>query len=172
MQQVKWFERKFDFDFQQNIFPSIIERLRGTPILLNHKVAQTPTPIFTQRDMDKWSMQEHLGHLLLLEPLWQGRLQDVLNGEEYLREADLSNTATQEANFNQQITEKILEEFVQLRSQTISQLEQVTEAQIYHTALHPRLMQPMRIMDLFLFVAEHDDHHLAAMSNLSIALGF
>jgi hypothetical protein len=32
MQQTKWFERKFNFDTEQNIFPSIIERLLGTPV--------------------------------------------------------------------------------------------------------------------------------------------
>ena len=40
------------------------------------------------------------------------------------------------------------------------------EIQIYQTALHPRLKQPMRLMDLFLFVADHDDHHLAKISAL------
>lgn len=37
MQQTKWFERKFDFSSQQNIFPSIIERLTGTPGRLDEK---------------------------------------------------------------------------------------------------------------------------------------
>ncbi len=27
------------------------------------------------------------------------------------------------------------------------------------SARHPRLMQPMRMIDLLYFVAEHDDHH-------------
>jgi len=31
MDQIKWFERKFDFSNDQNILPSIIERLSGTP---------------------------------------------------------------------------------------------------------------------------------------------
>ncbi len=34
MQQTKWITRKFTFDHQENIFPSIIERLEGTPIRL------------------------------------------------------------------------------------------------------------------------------------------
>ena len=33
-----------------------------------------------------------------------------------------------------------------------------------HTARHPRLDQPMTIVDLCLFVAEHDGHHLASMT--------
>ena len=32
MDQVKWFERNFDFNITENIFPSILERLEGTPL--------------------------------------------------------------------------------------------------------------------------------------------
>jgi|GEM_PF-4393916 len=35
-----------------------------------------------------------------------------------------------------------------------------------HTALHPRLKTPMRIVDLAYFVAEHDDHHLSRIREL------
>ncbi len=31
-------------------------------------------------------------------------------------------------------------------------------------ARHPRLDRPMRIVDLMLFIAEHDDHHLATIT--------
>jgi hypothetical protein len=34
------------------------------------------------------------------------------------------------------------------------------------TAHHPRLEQPMTVVDLCFFVAEHDDHHLAAITSL------
>jgi len=37
MSQVKWFDRQFDFSTTQNIFPSILERLRGTPVRLEEK---------------------------------------------------------------------------------------------------------------------------------------
>ena len=45
-------------------------------------------------------------------------------------------------------------------------LEQLTEEQIFLSALHPRLKTPMRTIDLFLFVADHDDHHLARITEL------
>ena len=40
------------------------------------------------------------------------------------------------------------------------------EQGVYKTALDPRLKKPMRTMDLFLFVAEHDDHHLARITKI------
>ena len=46
-------------------------------------------------------------------------------------------------------------------------LEPLDEQQLIKSALHPRLKTPMRISDLFLFVAEHDDHHLAAVTALA-----
>jgi len=33
-------------------------------------------------------------------------------------------------------------------------------------SVHPRLQQPMRLVDSLYFVAEHDDHHIAKISGL------
>lgn len=115
----------------------------------------------------KWSIKENIGHLLDLEPLWQGRFDDVLNKKEFLREADLENKKTDRALHNQVELAELLSNFKKTRLQTIDKLNALTEKSIYQTALHPRLLQPMRIMDLFLFVAEHDDHHLAQINNLT-----
>jgi|SRR5271169_3406603 len=43
----------------------------------------------------------------------------------------------------------------------LRKLEVLTEDEVARTALHPRLQQPMRLLDWAYFVAEHDDHHLA-----------
>ena len=167
MKQIKWFDRKFDFSFEQNIFPSIIERLQGTPILLNHKINQIATEYLTVKPEGKWSIQENIGHLIDLEPLWHGRLEDILNGTEYMRPADLENQKTNSANHNEKEIEELLNEFVNLRQRTLNSLIMLNEKEVYKYALHPRLKTPMRTMDLFLFVAEHDDHHLARISELN-----
>ena len=57
MEQVKWFDRKFEFSFEQNIFPSIIERLEGTPLRLKHKISQIPIEQLTAKIEEKWSIQ-------------------------------------------------------------------------------------------------------------------
>jgi len=46
-------------------------------------------------------------------------------------------------------------------------LENIPEELIFRFSLHPRLKTPMRTMDLFLFVADHDDHHLARITELA-----
>lgn len=166
MEQVKWFERKFDFNYSQNIFPAIIERLAGTPIRLQAKVLELEKAVLEAKPDGKWSIKEHVGHLLDLEPLWQGRLDDILHQEKYLRPADLSNSQTDEALHNSHSIADLVDRFAQARITTIAALKSLQDTDVFRSALHPRLHQPMRTMDLFLFVAEHDDHHLVGMTEL------
>ena len=77
MEQVKWFDRNFNFEFSQNIFPSILERLSGTPLRLEEKFKSIPPGILTRSINNTWSIKENAGHLTDLEPLWQGRLRTL-----------------------------------------------------------------------------------------------
>ena len=45
-------------------------------------------------------------------------------------------------------------------------LERLPGEAIARSAHHPRLNQPMRILDLIVFAAEHDDHHLARITEI------
>jgi len=166
MQQIKWFEQKFDFSFQQNIFPSIIERLDGTFIRLKAKVEQVPSELLEIKPYKKWSIKENIGHLIDLEPLWQGRLEDIMKNKEYLRSTDLENKKTDISQHNNLNIKDLLLQFQELRKITLDKLTELTEQEVYKTALHPRLKKPMRTMDLFLFVAKHDDHHLISITNI------
>lgn len=166
MKQEKWFDRSFNFENNQNIFPSILERLLGTPIRLDEKVIGISENILTISIENTWTIKENIGHLIDLEPLWQGRLDDIINGQIELRQADLQNTKTDIANHNDTSLQGLLSEFRKIREQTIKTLQSIKEETVFKSALHPRLKTPMRTMDLFLFVSEHDDHHLARISEL------
>ncbi|HZX57555.1 MAG TPA: DinB family protein [Mucilaginibacter sp.] len=166
MRSTKWFERKFNFDTEQNILPSIIERLSGTPVRLDEKMKPVPEDILETKLDNTWSIKENIGHLTDLEPLWQGRLEDIMNGEKELRPTDLLNRKTDEANHNAKSLGELLTTFRRVRLQTVSMIENIDEEIIFRSALHPRLKIPMRTMDSFLFVAEHDDHHLARITEL------
>ena len=167
MQQIKWFERKFNFDSEQNIFPSIIERLTDAPLRLEHKLRSINPSILKEKVNNTWSIQENAGHLSDLEPLWQGRFEDIKNGELELRPTDLQNTNTDLANHNNKTVEELLRNFRRVRQQTVRMLENIDEELIFRSGLHPRLKTPMRTTDLFLFVAEHDDHHLARITEIT-----
>ncbi len=166
MKQVKWFSRNFNFTSDQNTFPAIIERLAGTSARLEEKFKSMPPEILSVRVDNTWTIKENVGHLIDLEPLWQGRFDDIIRGKSELRPTDLQNTKTSLANHDAVPTEEILNRFRQIRVQTLSLLETLNEKQVFMAALHPRLKTPMRTIDLFLFVAEHDDHHLARMTEL------
>ncbi|HZE85177.1 MAG TPA: DinB family protein, partial [Puia sp.] len=167
MEQVKWFDRKFDFTTTGNIFPMILGRLRAAPARYEEKFGVLPPYLLTTRVDNTWSIKENLGHLSDLEPLWQKRLDDIVTGEPELSPTDLLNKKTDLANHNDATTEDLLQRFRQLRTKTIILLEQIDEPTIFKSSLHPRLKTPMRTMDLFLFVAEHDDHHLARITELA-----
>jgi uncharacterized damage-inducible protein DinB len=164
---VTWFERKFDYSTTQNIMPSIIERLDGTSVRVRQKIERTDPSIVTLQTDGKWSVLEQIGHLGDLEPLWSGRLDDILNGENIMRAADLENSLTNDANHNSRSWQDLFERFESLRNITIHRLQNLKEEDTFKTSLHPRLKTPMRAQDLFTFVAEHDDHHLATMTALA-----
>lgn len=161
MESVKWFDRKFDFDYTENIFPAILQRLRNTPDKLFQKVKEIPPELLSIRIDNHWSIKENIGHLTDLEPLGLLRVEDILQGREEMRPADLSNTKTEQAGHNSRSSEHLLEQFAASRNQTLLRLENLETQDLFRASRHPRLQTPMRIMDLFLFVAEHDDHHIA-----------
>ncbi len=164
--QAKWIERKFNFDFPVGVFPCILERLRGTPARLEELVKSLPANILTTRIDNKWSIQEHVGHLFDLDDLHDGRIDDFLSGAKVLRAADVENKKTNEANHNAHAIENLLNRFRAGRQGFVGRPEQLNEQQIALVAQHPRLQQPMRVVDMAYFVAEHDDHHLARITEL------
>lgn len=163
---IKWFDRQFDFDLSVTLFPNLVVRLSGTPARAEEMVRSMPAEILTLREGENWSIQENLGHLLDLEPLWLGRVEDILSGKARLREADLTNRKTHEAGHNEEPVEEILRRFRKAREHLVRRVEGLDKEVLGMTALHPRLEQPMHVVDLVYFVAEHDDHHLAQVMRL------
>lgn len=163
----RWVDRKFDFRLPEALFPVVVERLRGTPSRIEDKVRSLPPEILTRRDGDAWSIQEHIGHLLDLDELHAGRLDDFLAGAETLRPADMTNRQTWEARHNERPVEELLRELRRERLAFVARLDAWDPELISLTALHPRLQQPMRVLDMALFTAEHDDHHLTRMTELA-----
>jgi uncharacterized damage-inducible protein DinB len=160
-----WFERKFDFSFPVELYPNVCVRLRGTPARLEEFLRACPPQSLTKKPDDKWSIQEHAGHLLDLEPLWAARVEDFIAGRSALTVADLSNRGTTDANHNARPLDRILRDFREARMRLLDRAEHA-DMTLGRAILHPRLKQPMRLIDHLYFVAEHDDHHLARIWEL------
>jgi uncharacterized damage-inducible protein DinB len=165
--RMKWVERAFTFDLPLGLYASVVERVRGTPARLEDLFRTLPHEVLTRRDGDRWSMQEHAGHLLDLEELGLGRLDDFEAGLDALRAADMSNRKTYEAAHNSRPAADLLREFRSERERFVRRLDAYDERTAGRSATHPRLQKPMRVIDLAYFIAEHDDHHLASISELA-----
>jgi len=163
---IAWFERKFSFDLPLWMYPNVTERLRGTPARLVDRLGALPAEILTRCDGESWSIQEHAGHLLDLGALDLARLDDYVQGHKSLRPADLKNRKTYEANHNARLIADILSSFREERAEFVRRLEEFDEEFIQRRALHPRLKTEMRVLDFAWFIAEHDDHHLARITEL------
>ncbi|MEO8635744.1 MAG: DinB family protein [Gemmatimonadales bacterium] len=159
-----WFERRFSFDYPVSASAGVVERLRGTPARLVERLKGLAPAQLTQRRGDQWSIQENVGHLWDLEPLWLARIEDIAVGRLTLQEADLENRRTWEAHHNDRLLSDLLTGFETARRLLVRQLDDADDADWLRSARHPRLQVSMRLVDLAIFVAEHDDHHLATIT--------
>jgi hypothetical protein len=167
MNQIKWTERTFSFDFPAGLYPELIERLRGTPARVRDRLDGTALPRLNQRRNNAWSILENIGHLADLdEGLFVVRLEEFQRGVEALQPADMTNRMTETANHNAKSLAVILEEFGRTRSNLVGRLEACDPALFGRSAFHPRLKVQMRLADMMFFQAEHDDHHLATISEI------
>jgi len=166
MERTEWIKRQFSFELPLGMYPNVVERVRGTPARLEDLTRSLTREVLTGRDGDKWSIQEQAGHLLDLEQVGMSRLDDFEAGRETLLAADMQNRKTHEANHNANTVENILVAFRKERTEFVRRLDSYDEAFVQRTALHPRLNVRIRVIDLVFFIAEHDDHHLARISEL------
>ena len=162
----RWFERRFTFDLPDEVCANVVERVRGTPARLEERVRGVPTDVLTHRAEDTWSIQENVGHLLDLEPLWITRVDELSAGQPVFSAADPENRKTHQANHNALPIASLLEAFRAERRKLVVLLDQADDTLRTRAAWHPRLKTPMRLIDLAVFVAEHDDHHLARIGEL------
>jgi len=166
IEKTLWTTRVFNFDFPVGLFPNLMERVKGTPVRVEALVKEVGEDTLSLKRDGKWSIKEHIGHLVDLEELHSGRIDDFENGVETLRPADMSNQKTEDANHNQKSIELLLNDLKSHRADFVKKIENFDERFLEKSALHPRLQVPMRVVDNIFFVAEHDDHHLASISKI------
>ncbi len=105
--------------------------------------------------------------MLDLESLVMQRIDEYVARAPALHAADMSNRKTYEANHNDVPVEPILLAFRDRRMDVVKRLDGFESEMFARTALHPRLNVPMRLVDMILFQAEHDDYRLARISELA-----
>jgi uncharacterized damage-inducible protein DinB len=167
MTRIRWLERRFDFSFPVEIYPELIERLRGTPCRVAERLSPIPAEQRVRRVAGAWSIQEHAGHLADLDiSLFLPRLEEYEVGVATLRAADPANRQTEDAKHNQRSLEDVLRALRAGREAVIRRLEALDPEVFAREAMHPRLRSTMRLVDMLFFHAEHDDYHLASMTEI------
>jgi uncharacterized damage-inducible protein DinB len=162
-----WIERKFDSELPTWMIPHILERLEGTPARVESKLKKYRS-IATIRSPDgKWSIQEHAGHLADSDILSLKRFKEFAAGLNELTAADMTGRKTRETLYNQRAIDDILENLSRARKEILDLIVRQDESYFTRRALHPRLQRMMTPVDLMNFFAEHDDYHLAKMTELA-----
>lgn len=156
-----WTSRSFPHQLTADLFPAVLERLRGTPARLSELTTAAPTSWRTVKPDGRWSLQEHVGHLLDLETLGEQRLDDFQTHAATLTPADMTNRRTEEARHNDADLGDLLQRFRVAREHLVARLASLTPDILIHYARHPRLERHMNVVEWMFFMCEHDDHHLA-----------
>lgn len=164
--RLKWTDRKFEFNYPTELYPEIIERVRGASARLDEYLNSAPAEILTRRHNGHWSIQENAAHLYDLDALTLERIEQYVAGVPVLHAADITNRKTSEANYNSVPAAEISRLFRERRLQVVNRLESLDAEMFARSAIHPRLNIPMRLVDFVFFEAEHDDYHFTRINEL------
>lgn len=162
----KWFDKKFQFELLQEKYDIVLNQLIETPEKISLLISSLPEDILSKRVNDKWSIKENVGHLIDLEELHDGRIDDFIDGKQMLRSADLKNKKTEKADHNSKKLEELLEQFKKVRENFVERLKVLDKKVLANSSIHPRLNQTMRPIDMAQFVSEHDEHHIQTIKDL------
>lgn len=162
----KWFDKNFEFKYSPADYDLLLNELMKTPEKISQLVLSLPEEKLTKKIDNRWSIKENIGHLIDLEELHDGRIDDFISGKEILRPADLNNRKTDEANHNSKNISQLIILLKQVRENFLERLSDLDASVRERVAIHPRLNQPMRPIDMAQFVLEHDEHHIQTIKEL------
>src|SRR5512143_1463508 len=146
-----WLDRRFETGLPLELFPNLLERLRGTPARVEDRIREIEPPALTARDGTSWSVLENVGHLLQVEALWAARLDDFEAGRPELTAARFEAWRVGDVGFNRREARHLCAAFRAARHHLVGRLERLDDPILQRAARHPRLDQPMRVVDLMAF---------------------
>ncbi|MEI9918111.1 MAG: DinB family protein [Bacteroidota bacterium] len=161
MKRLDWFERTFSFGVPKEMLPFYLERLEGTIARIEHKVKGISNDVLSKRSNDKWSVKQNIGHLAEIDHVGNKRIDEMLAGIPVL-----SPAVFEPKDYNPWPIEKVVEFFKDARLSNLKKYRTLSDMHLSKSSLHPRLKVPMTPVDLALFDAEHDDHHLLKISDI------
>jgi hypothetical protein len=162
MKKLEWFQRQFVTGSPLGMFPFYLDRLEGTIARLKSKIAQADENLLSYQLDGKWSIKENIGHLGDVEGIGLKRISEIRQGITPLSSAVIPA----QRDFNNLSTAEVLDYFIGNRLACLNAFTSLTNDELQLTGQHPRLKIIMSPVDLALFHAEHDDHHLTRISEI------
>lgn len=147
------------------MLPFFIERLEGTVVRIEKKVEGISEEMLSTRLHNKWSVKENIGHLAEVDEIANRRISEMLAGVSPMTPAVFEPRPYYEWSIG-----KVLEYFKECRIKNIDRYKNLTPDDLERSSLHPRLKVTMTPVDLALFDAEHDDHHLVRINEILTVL--
>jgi uncharacterized damage-inducible protein DinB len=149
----------------------VLERLVGTPARLYGKISRFDSMDLIVSNGPKSSIKTEVGHLIDLEPLWVEQIDQIVAASPEITVADMTN---KKANMGRRDIRRIYDllfRFKLAREQTVLKFRSLEDEDLHKFSIHPGLKNPVRIIDLAYFIAEHDDHHLSQITRMMIQSG-
>lgn len=166
MNPVPWSQRTLDYGRSLDELPVLLERIQGTSARLNALLAGQPMENFHLQVHGKWSVMEHIGHLITLQDRFEGRAEDFEHHRSSLCDINLRDQARTLQGHRLRALGDVLEEFRLKRIAFAQRVAGFQRRALEHVAYHPCQNKPMRPVDMLLWIAEHDDHHLASVRGI------
>jgi uncharacterized damage-inducible protein DinB len=161
-----WLDRNW-VDWHQTVHSeSVLAELRQFPSILIDLLQHVDPTMLVNKKADKWSIQEHVGHLLAVESLWIARLDDFVLNHDFLRPWNGHNNDVEQARFNEQKLKVILRDFLEIRTSMLDFSEDLIQDGREYKVWHQRLNRDFTLCDQLAFIHEHDKHHLQIIQHL------
>ena len=161
MEKLQWFNRVFSFGAPKGMLPFYLERLQGTIVRVEAKVKGISEEVLSRRLDNKWSVKENIGHLAEVDEIAGKRIGEMIAGI-----SPMSPAVFEPRPYHEWPISQVLNYFRKNRIANIDRYSKLTLDEIEKSSEHPRLKVRITPVDLALFDAEHDDHHLVRINEI------
>lgn len=144
------------------MLPFYLERLKGTAARIEEKVKSISDDVLSNKLDGKWSVKQNIGHLAEVDEIALKRIDEMIKGISPMSPAVFEP----KQDYNKQSVRDVLTFFRTNRVKNLDRYQQLSEEELSKASLHPRLKVMMTPVDLALFDAEHDDHHLVRIEEI------
>lgn len=161
MKLIPWSQRRLEFNKGVEDLPFLLERMAGTPARVAALFRELSMESMTLRVHDDLSVLDRVAQMLYLDIRFQDRVDDLLARRPRLCEIAFADEGTLRAAQRDRDIGDMLEEFRLRRSSLVHRFNALDTSTISFKAMHPCQKRPMGVVDMALWIAEHDDHILA-----------